>query len=305
MTGQTSSKQMIHNAATHFALGDVLSIDIAAGGDANRNYFVQTATGEYVIKHVLEHTEEEVKTEAAYLERADEEDFPVAPYLLADNSPTYTTAHGELVVAMPRVSGEHPNQTVTTAKAIGAAFGYLHTIPSEGLPQRQSWLSETYLPNALELIKEHFPNDTSYHQAFEGFDRQKLFGLPKSLIHGDMNDGNCIFENGQPKAFLDWEEATVGVSLLDLVVCIQNFCYDGDALNTKKALAMRSAYEDNRLLSGPELAQLGTAIGYAGLTVSAWYKLQCGLYNPAQQSNDREHLYWNRNLSALIGSPLH
>ncbi len=42
--------------------------------------------------------------------------------------------------------------------------------------------------------------------------------LPQSIIHGDATLYNCLFVGDQLSALLDWEEVTVGASLLDLAM---------------------------------------------------------------------------------------
>lgn len=292
--------ELVNEAASYFDLGTAEAVDAAARGNANRNYFVQTTTGKYVVKQILEHSEQEFLAEAAYVQHLDSQGFPVVPYLVAANSPAHITESGDLVAVMHNVPGEHPENTAHTASEIGLSFGALHTISYEGLPKRHTWLDETYLSQSISLIRKNFGSEAAeYEKALGSFDQQGLYKLSEALIHGDMDSTNCLFDQGKPKVFLDWEEASVGAAILDLATCIQNFCYDGNTLSNEKSTALMQSYETVRRLSKTELSYLPTAIGYVGLTLSVWSKLQFGLHHPDRPSNGSERLYWDRQLSSL------
>ncbi len=290
---------LLNEAAAHFDLGEVNEINPAQHGNANRNYFLETTTGQYVVKHILEHPEEDVVSEAKYLQRLVEQRFPVVPYLETDDgSVIHTAANGELVVAMPRVTGQHPVSTAETAREIGRSFGLLHTLSYDGLTPRPTWLDKTYMPQSVGLIQEHLgPQEAKdYQVALTSLPADELHALPKAIIHADMDPSNCLFKNGKAIAFFDWEESSVGAAVLDLATCVQNFCYNGDSLDQDTMSAMLQAYESVRPLSSAERLLLPAALGYVGLTLSVWSELQYKLYHPGPD-NGSLRLYWDRQLN--------
>ena len=60
----------------------------------------------------------------------------------------------DIAVAMKKLPGRHPHPTKEVNKRIGSTLALLHTLPTQALPRKNSWLEKAFLSEALELVKK-------------------------------------------------------------------------------------------------------------------------------------------------------
>lgn len=288
---------LLSKAATYFNLGKIEKHE-ALGGNANKNFLVLTDAGEYVLKVVLEHTSEDLALEVAYQVRLAACQFPAAFYLRGTNNSAIFTYQNTCVVAMPRVIGAEPPINENTCRLLGRDLAQLHTIPSDGLSARKSWLSPTYLSTAMAEIGTHFPDTLSFSNAFRMLQDFPYELLPKTIIHGDVNEGNCLVRNNN-LTYFDWEEVGIAPAILDLGMTFMNFCCDEHGMKSDLIHTMVDAYQTVRKLSDFELKYLAMATQYAGFTISVWAQLQFGLYLVNPENLKWANFYWDAQLDTF------
>lgn len=131
--------------------------------------------------------------------------------------------------------------------------------------------------------------------------------LPQSVIHGDLDPSNCLFEGERLVAFVDWQEIGVSAALLDFASTVLGFCFvDQDESADFWAIfdpalyrALFEGYTSVRLLSPEELAQLAMALKYVGLTQPLWSMLHWQQYHAGQDMIETNTLYWKYGLDTL------
>ena len=114
-----------------FDLGSLLSRR-RAGGYANKNYFVWTDKGEYVIKLLLPHQLDRLQRELLYLQHLAKRAFPAAYYLQAPNASFIYQNADTIAVAMKKLPGQPPLPTKEVNTVLGSTLATLHALPYMG-----------------------------------------------------------------------------------------------------------------------------------------------------------------------------
>jgi homoserine kinase type II len=282
---------------THFELGTLLSWS-RTSGNANKNYFVTTDKGEFLIKLVLNHPREDIEKELTYLQRLQQHAFPAAYYLAAPDGSLYYLYENTPIAVQSKLPGSRPFPSPQINRVIGEQLARLHTIPHDALPKKSSWMDSEYLPGAIALLQQHFPVEetrkiTDLYDSLRHFDPT---ALPQSIIHGDLFSVNTLFVDTTLSAIIDWEEVTVGASLIDFALCFTEFCFPQNTFQPSLYQSLLDGYMQVRAFCQNELDQLETAVKYAGLTASAYNLLQFGLYYPDEQRKKWHNFFWDMGL---------
>ncbi len=284
---------------THFDLGALLSWSRATG-NANKNYFFTTYKGEFLIKFLLNHPREDSEKELAYLQRLQQHTFPAAYYLPAPDGSFFYQYEDTPIAVLPKLPGERPFPSPQINRVIGEQLTRLHAIPHDALPKKSSWMDNEYLPATVALIQQHLPLEES-RKITDAYDSLRHFDptpLPQSIIHGDLVPSNCLFVDTTLSAIIDWEEVTVGASLLDFAFCLLNFCFPQNTFQPHLYQSLLDGYTQVRSFSQDELDLLETAVKYVGLTGSAYFLLQFGLYHPDEQRKKWHTFFWDMGLDS-------
>lgn len=280
-----------------FDLGSLLSRS-RAGGYANKNYFVDTDKGEYVIKLFLPHQLDRLQRELLYLQHLAKHAFPAAYYLQAPNASFIYQDVDAVAVAMKKLPGQPPHPAQEVNKVLGSTLATLHTLPTQTLPVKKSWLDKAYLPEALEIIKSYLPPDELQpilHE-YEGVRHFDPTHFPQTLVHGDLVPHNCLFVGNELTALLDWEEVCVGAAVQDFAVCVLNFCFSQKGFDQDLYLALYESYTYIRHLSKEERNAIELAVKYMGVTGSVTFLVQFGVYHPDEQLKASHAFYWQLGL---------
>src|SRR5450755_2142196 len=120
--------------------------------------------------------------------------------------------------------------------------------------------------------------------------------LPQSIIHGDVVPSNCLYLGTRLVALLDWEEVTVGASLLDLAVSLLMFCFVKRQFQPNLCASLLDGYTAIRPLTKNEYDQLEVAVKYVGLTASTYFLLRFLVYHPDEQLAAMRTFYWDYQL---------
>ncbi len=280
-----------------FDLGSLL-LRSRIGGYANKNYFVDTDKGEYVIKLLLPFQLDRLQRELVYLQHLAKHAFPAVYYLQAPNTSFIYQCADTIAVAMKKLPGQppHPAQEVNTV--LGSTLATLHTLPTQTLPVKKSWLDKAYLPEALEIIKSHLPPDELQpilHE-YEGVRHFDPMLFPQTVVHGDLVPHNCLFVGNKLTAFLDWEEVCVGAAVQDFAVCVLNFCFSQKGFDQDLYLALYESYTHIRHLSKEERNAIELAVKYMGVTGAVTFLVQFGVSYPDKQLKASHAFYWQLGL---------
>ena len=288
--------RMLNGAVEYFGLG-IAQSHTRVGGDANKNYSLETSSGSYILKVILEHPIEDIETEIDYLKRIQEFNFPSSSYVRSQSGSSIYQDQDQMVLVLPKLDGNIPERTADVCRVIGENLAKLHQIPTDSLPTRNGWLRRSYLPQAIATLNEKVPNQAQrITQAYQNLKDFPYSELPQVLVHGDMASENCLFKDAKLVAFLDWEEVGIAPAILDLSICLLNFCFEENQLHPELFQAMIEGYTKQRELTNIELKNLPEALRLACLIQCAWRYLQFGVYHPDPKYIGSAETYWQIDL---------
>jgi len=280
-----------------FDLGSLLSRS-RAGGYANKNYFVGTDKGEYVMKLFLPHQLDKLQQELLYLQYLAKHAFPAVYYLQAPNTSCIYQNTDTLAVVMKKLPGQPPHPTQEVNAVLGSTLATLHTLPTQTLPGKKSWLEKAYLPEALEMIKSHL-SLREIQPILQEYERVRHFDptqFPQTIVHGDLVPHNCLFLGNKLSAVLDWEEVCIGAAVQDFALCVLNFCFSQKGFDQDLYLALYESYTRVRHLSKEERNAIELAVKYMGVTGSVSFLVQFGISYLDEQLKASHTFYWQLGL---------
>jgi homoserine kinase type II len=105
-----------------------------------------------------------------------------------------------------------------------------------------------------ELLRALVPR---IEQRLDLADSARDSGLPGGIIHGDLFRDNVLWENGRPVALLDFESASDGPWMYDLMVTVLAWCF-ADDLELQLVRALFSGYRQVREPTEREISSLAT-----------------------------------------------
>jgi homoserine kinase type II len=248
-------------------------LDVAVGealdaGSVNSNFAVQTKSGERFFVRLYEEQDfDSARAELARLEKLCESGVPTpAPRPRRDGS--FVGSHaGKPVAVHPWVDGEilcFGRVTPAAASEVGRALARVHRCTPalgrigagrfglDGLHERLARVDRTDARFSADTrrIRERI----AFHSA------QTPSSLPSGLIHGDLFRDNVLWRprserHSQPAlvALLDFESASAGAFVYDLMVCVHAWCY-GERFDLSLARALFAGYREVRPLEPAELA---------------------------------------------------
>ena len=176
-------------------------------------------------------------------------------------------------LATTYVTGTPLGPSAGQLRLLGEALGRLHALGAAGggtamaAMGRAAWDPETAIPAALdrlEAVESLTPAD--WRPLLDQFRAvllsvgQRAPALPSAVVHGDPWPGNAIHTAQDQVTLIDWENAGLGLPLLDLGFCLLE-CHLDVGLPTNQPPAWHIQPDENRVAA--------IAAGY-----SRWRRLQ-------------------------------
>lgn len=259
---------------------DVAAVDALDAGSVNSNFAVHTKSGKRFFVRLYE--EQDVEAASADLERLRklcELGVPTPPPLPRRDGGFVGSHAGKPLAVHPWVDGEIlclGRVTPAAAFEVGRALARLHLCtPFLGYvaPGRFGLDSLSQRLERVDRADARFSADTrrireriAHHVA------RSPSSLPSGMIHGDLFRDNVLWredvlpgqnpEQGAPDgraarpellALLDFESASAGVFVYDLMVCVHAWCY-GHSYDLSLVAALFQGYRSERPLDAAELA---------------------------------------------------
>ncbi len=239
-------------------LGPTTSIVPIPAGSVNSNFFVEGAFGRRFLRIYEEQGEDGVAYEWALLEHLERADLPV-PSRVRGTEPGQERVAGKPTALFELVGGEDVCQRLVTpakARAVGALLGATHRATESFPIRREGRFRRADLRRRLDEAAAHGRPElvapiATLRDVCDEVDRIEPPGLPRGVIHGDLFRDNVRFEGDRIVAAIDWESASDGVLVYDLMVTMLAWSY-GDAFEWPIARAMVSAYDEARPLRPEE-----------------------------------------------------
>ena len=217
-------------ALTAWRLGPILTAERPATGTVNRTVLVRAAGGAYALRAYRRTEWTRVQWEHAALGWAAARDIPVCRPVPLPDGATVREQDGHLFALFPLAPGRQVSRTDLGEAEIAAAGRCLARIhlAFADFPRAQAWHKPFSFDTAgtLELlarIRAAVPDaDREALRHLEGR-RRWLLGaaaldddfqvrfaaLPQQVVHGDFQETNLFFKDGEVSAVIDWDQCGV------------------------------------------------------------------------------------------------
>jgi homoserine kinase type II len=261
--------------AQHLNLGQVLALTPCAGGIENTNYFLDTTAGHFVLT-VFERLQANQLPFYLNLLACLKQQGVLVPSPQADACGQFAQClHGKPASVVTRLKGRSVNEPHASQCAqVGRMLARMHqaALHSPGPHPEHSrgpaWWTQAIDEVLPYLSKEQAAliQDERSHQASLTQDPRQA-QLPRGLIHADLFRDNVLFEGEQLSGFFDFYFAGVDTWLLDVAICLNDWCIvhaTGQADEAKQA-AFLAAYEAVRPFTPAEHALLPSFLRAAAL----------------------------------------
>lgn len=243
-----------------FDLGDVLRIKGISGGSENTNYFVDCTSGGYVLTLVERGPVQDLPFFISLLECLRGTGLPVPFAFRNRDGVALLSLKGKPALLQPRLPGIHPDQVSRQqCAALGALLATLHGASCE-LHRNSDRGPQWVLTESQQFAQTVWSSEQAWLQPCLENLCQWLEGapeLPVAVIHGDLFRDNAMFEGDTLSGVIDFYNAATGWTLLELAICVNDWCVDmiegRPVIDKARVDALMQTYSHTRAFTEHEL----------------------------------------------------
>jgi homoserine kinase type II len=243
-------------------LGATRSVTGIPAGSVNSNFFVETEAGTRFLRIYEEQDADGVAYEWALLDHLGAAGLPV-PRRVPGPGPGQLRVAGKPTALFEIVGGLPSCQsgvTVARAAAVGRWLGDAHRAGRAFPMERAGRFTLDLVAKRLESIPvaerpELGAPVTTVRRILAEVRGSRPVPLAAGVIHGDLFRDNVRWEGDRIVAVIDWESASHGPLVFDLMVAVLAWSYD-DTFRWDVASAICRAYDTVRPLDAAERASL-------------------------------------------------
>lgn len=241
---------------------DLVEIEALTAGSVNSNFRLLARDGSIYFGRIYEEQAASgARSEARLLRELAAAQIPTAvPLVRADGGDSVIDVDGKPFSIYPWIAGEDlcsGRVTPARCEALGEALARVHlasqqlsAIPAgrfdfAALLQRLAHV-ERVAPRLRADVERIRSKLSEYRAAVDA-------ELPTGLIHGDLFRDNVLWQGPRIAALLDFESASRGVWVYDLMVCVLSWCFTS-SFQWENARAMVRGYQKRRALTDVEQA---------------------------------------------------
>ncbi len=243
-----------------FDLGELRHSEGIKGGSENTNYFVDCDSGRYVLTLVERGPVQDLPFFIQLLDCLKGAGLPVPFAFRNREGQALLTLKNKPALLQPRLPGHHPEQVNGhQCAALGTLLAKLHSA-SCGLQRRSDRGPEWVLQQADAFLGTVWQDEHTWLAPCLAKLNSELIekapDLPQAVIHGDLFRDNAMFEHGTISGIIDFYNAATGWTLLELAICVNDWCVDitsqGLQLNHARTQALLASYTQQRALTASE-----------------------------------------------------
>ncbi len=290
------TKKDVNQILSLYGFGPAISFTPLGHGISNSNFKVILKDRNLLLKISDDKGEEDLLKEIELLAFLEKEGFPYSIFPIR-------RPHGEAIykyknrvgVLFEFIEGKIPSINNDVCKKIGAALGLLHQLNYQ--ETLRSYESVGFSPLKIKNYQGQKSCPLDFKESFEkifpdglkGFLSQK-FQL--GFIHGDLYFDNTLFDEGNLKVILDFEQAGIGPFILDLGISISGTCIRDGKINKDLMASYILGYESNRKLANEEKTFLNEAVLIGLFSISLWRikRFKEGTLDPTRKDSYKELL---------------
>lgn len=299
---------------------ELLKLTPLAAGSVNSNFFIDARPAEEkesdkrraLFARIYE---EQGAAGAAFelllSEALDAAGLPVARPIRRTDGSLFASHQGKPFAMYERLTGEVMCQQMVTkerAFSVGAALARVHRAPLYDLQVGPSRFDFDGILQRLIRVRESGRNDLL--PAVERLEAltEKLRGarrsdLPQGLIHGDLFRDNVLIGGEEVLGLLDFESASRGPFVFDLMVTILAWCF-GTRLKSDLVRAMVEGYTTVRPLERLEQESMVLEGSVACVRFATTRLTDFSLRTPEGEKPGRDYRRFFERLSALEAGEL-
>ena len=199
-------------------------------GTINTNLIVDADEGRFVLRRYHHQDQDRIEQEHALVLWAHERGIPAVPPLRTKTGASYLEQEGGVFALFPFAPGHQVRRDALRAEdvtAMGRFLGRLHNTlseyPMEKVRQRtfsidrdetlkgidrleRLILGRRALEESDEYALRGLGSRRSWIEGDQNTDFQEIRSLKFQVIHGDYNETNLFFRNGEVVAIIDWDQ---------------------------------------------------------------------------------------------------
>lgn len=288
-----------------FGMGTLLDFHGASDGVENTTYFITMDYSQITDEHFAAPERQLVLTlfEQLHFEQLDfyiqllsrlSEQLPVPAPLRDYNGQALQTLAGKPALLFLKAEGSHPDKpSLEQIASIAHALAQLHVFGANtelkcDNPRSINWIKaniESVLPQVdkheAKLLQEALLDCQQHQSAIEN--------LPQGIIHNDLFRDNVLFLDNTLTAIIDFYNAGTGNMLMDLAICVNDWCWDGNTFDAQYYRTFLQHYSLVRPLSEAEKPLWAACLRIAALRF--WSSRRASQFN--LQASDGLHI--NKN----------
>jgi homoserine kinase type II len=301
-------------------LGTLTAFEPVAGGIENTNYFVDTTTGRWVLTLFERLTAAELPFYLHLMKHLAARGLPVPDPQPDEHGEILLELAGKPAAVANRLPGRHHRAPdVAHCAQLGDALARLHRAAldfprHQANPRGLAWWSATgraVAPHLDAPRRALLETELAFVEHAAG--SAPWAALPRGPVHADLFRDNVMFQpdagtgGDRLSGMVDFYFAGVDALLLDVAVCLNDWCIDLDTgrLDEARADALARAYAAQRPFTGTERRLMPAMLRAAALRF--WLSRQADLLWPRAaavlQPHDPDH--FERVLRERIASPWH
>lgn len=265
---------------------EVVSYKPIEQGLGNSNYLLATNQGQYVLT-IFEIEPLQVLEMVDVLLLLEKNDFPAPRLEYLKTGEVITEFNGKSVSLKPYITGQVLGHLKhKQVNQVGSALAELHEIPA---PKNLS-TQHTYQKTAYPQIMEQEIN-LSYKKWVRERSDEILASIPPKLpvgiIHGDIFIDNLLFERGEFRAIIDFEDVSQIAKIFDVGMAIVGICTEDSKIDISKSNALVNGYQTVRPLEEIDKESLKIFIEWAAILTSTWRFWKYNIDTPGTESSNR------------------
>lgn len=292
---------------------EIEAIHPISAGSVNSNFRLVAVDGQQFFLRIYEEQGEAgAQAELTLIRELSSGGIPTPAPVAMKSGGDVASHEGKPVGVYHWVEGEilcQAGVTADVASALGSELARVHRATEwlSSVPQGRFGLSD--LGRRLDRIDSEcrdYGDDTAWIRDRIAHHSQFVEGCPRGLIHGDLFRDNVLWKRGvytgqEPPAvaaLIDFESASEGSFVYDLMVCLHAWCF-GTGYDLELVRALVEGYRSVRPLSDAELTAMPHEGALAALRFAATRITDFAMRTPPGKTPARDYKRFIRRAQAL------
>jgi len=263
------TKMECQNLADYWNIGCVESVGVPESGTINTLRILTTDQGRFVLRIYRHHIHKRIETELRVVEWVAEQGIPAVVPIQTCDGKGFVEYNEQFVTLLPFVSGDQiarDQLQLGDIAQMGRFLGQVHRVlsgyPIGDIPPVSIHIEpeETLAGiDRLEGLVRAIPNPQvtddyaltrliSRREWLQGRGKEDvsgLFQLPFQVVHGDFQQTNVFFEQGDVSALIDWDKIYIAPTAWEMIRTIHLMLH----FEPTQSIAFLKAYQETNDLS--------------------------------------------------------